>query len=120
MGIFSATTADADELQRKYAETFAADERVIAAFRTIRDTVFLTDRRFVLVDVQGVTGKKVEFVSIPYRAITRFSLETAGTFDLDAELRIWVSSDPTPIAVKVSRGADIALVQRTLVEHVCR
>jgi hypothetical protein len=47
--------------------------------------------------VQGVTGSKVAFTSVPYRAIVRFSVETAGTFELDAEMKIWVSGTPHPL-----------------------
>jgi hypothetical protein len=50
-----------------------------------------TNKRLILIDKQGITGRKVDYHSIPYRAITQFKIETAGHFDLDAELKIWIS-----------------------------
>lgn len=118
MGLFSATEVRPEDIQRDYAPILIAGEQVLAAFRTIRDVVFLTNFRFATVDVQGLTGRKVQIVTIPYRSITRFSVETAGTFDLDADLKIWVTGDPSPIEVKISRKADAAAVQQVLARGV--
>ena len=79
-----------------------------------------TERRVILINVQGVTGSKVEFLSVPYRAIVRFSVETAGTFDLDAELKIWVSGTPQPIERTLKKGTDVRGIQRALAEGVLR
>lgn len=117
MGLFSATTADSAAIQEKYRDIFMDGETVDVAFRTVRDTVFLTDRRIVFADVQGLTGKKVAFTTIPYRAIVQFTIATAGTFDLDAELVLTLSGGAVT-TLKVSRGADIGLLQRTLVRHM--
>ena len=118
MGLFSAHQIDPAEIAATYAPILIAGEEVLLAFKAIRDTVFLTSHRFVLVDIQGLTGSKVSLQSVPYRSITRFSVETAGTFDLDADLNIWVSGSATPLSVKVSRDADTTAVQRTLAERV--
>lgn len=66
-------------------------ERIIAAFKSMRDGVVFTDKRIIAVNVQGLTGKKQDFTSLPYRKITSFSVETAGVLDLDAELDLWFS-----------------------------
>ena len=118
MGLFSAHEIDPAEITAKYRPILLDGETVLTAFRTVRDTVFLTSHRFVLVDVQGLTGSKVAVQSIPYRSIVRFSVETAGTFDLDADLHIWVSSAAVPISVKVSRNSDTVAIQRLLAEKV--
>ena len=65
MGFFSATDVSVESIQNDFAEVLLADETVLSAFRTIRDTVFLTNLRFVKVDVQGLTGKKVDITSVP-------------------------------------------------------
>jgi hypothetical protein len=65
-----------------------------------------------------MTGKKVEYHSIPYRAITHFSVETAGHFDLDAELKIWVSGSDLPIEREFKKGSDISGVQKTLAKYI--
>jgi hypothetical protein len=118
VGLFSATEISVADVQRDYGPILTPGERVLAAFKTIRDVVFLTDLRFALVDVQGLTGRKVEVITIPYRSITRFSVETAGTFDIDADLKIWVSGEHSPIEVKIGRKSDTANIQRILAYHV--
>ena len=66
-------------------------EEAIAAYKTFRDIAIFTNKRLIVRDSQGITGKKKDFTSIPYSKITTFSLETAGTFDLDAELEIYLA-----------------------------
>ena len=68
------------------------NEKILDAYKTMRDGIVFTDRRIIAVDVQGITGSKKEYASLPYKNIVAFSIETAGTFDLDAELEIWFSS----------------------------
>ena len=67
-------------------------EEIIGTYQSIRDGVVFTNKRIIAINVQGVTGKKQDFTSIPYNKITTFSLETAGVFDLDAELEIYMSA----------------------------
>lgn len=66
------------------------------SFKLVRDLIVFTDKRLIIVDKQGLTGKKVEYRSMPYRSISKFSVETIGHFDLDAELKIWISSEVLP------------------------
>ena len=81
----------------------------------MRDLIVFTDKRLLLVDKQGITGKKIEYHSVPYKAISHFSIETAGRFDLDAELKIWISGAATPTISKQFRKDDsIYDVQRVL------
>ena len=70
--------------------------------------------------IQGVTGKKVEYHSIPYKSITHFSVETAGTFDLDAELKIWISSTANPISKQFKKDKSIYDVQKSLASYVAK
>ncbi len=90
------------------------------AFKIIRDFFVFTQYRVILVDIQGITGSKVDYMSIPYRAITRFAVETAGTFDLDSELKIWVSGTSTPISKTLKKGTDVRGIQRALATGVLR
>jgi hypothetical protein len=66
-------------------------EEVIGAYQSVRDGVVFTNKRIIAINIQGLTGKKKDFTSIPYSKITTFSLETAGFFDLDSELEIYLS-----------------------------
>ena len=117
MGLFSAHDIDSDQAAVDFKHALLGDEQVLAAFRTIRDTVLLTDLRLLYVNVQGITGSKIEYLTIPWRSISRFSLETAGTFDLDADMKIWISGMAAPIEAKISRKSDPDTIQRIMSEH---
>ncbi|MBA4299087.1 PH domain-containing protein [Algoriphagus alkaliphilus] len=99
----------------KYIEKALEIQETDMGFQLFRDTFIFTNKRLILIDVQGVTGSKVEYKSMPYKSITRFSLETAGTFELDAALKIWFSSEATPsVNKKFNKSIDIYEVQRYL------
>lgn len=80
----------------EYAERVAAllvpGEEIVDSYQSMRDGVVFTNKRIIVVNVQGLTGKKRDYTSIPYSKIQTYSVETAGTFDLDAELDIFISS----------------------------
>lgn len=67
------------------------DEQVIGAYKAMRDGVVFTNKRVIVVNVQGITGKKKDYTSLPYSKIVAFSVETAGSFDLDSELEMYFS-----------------------------
>jgi len=124
MGIFSSLLGNAGavepaKLQADYGQLLTESEQIEIGFKLIRDTFIFTNKRLIVIDVQGLTGKKVEYLSINYKSITRFSIETAGTFDLDAELKIWVSSEAVPsITKKFNKSVNIYDVQKVLAQHV--
>ena len=66
-------------------------EQIIGAYKGIRDSVTFTTKRVIAVNVQGLTGKKKDFTSLPYSKIQAFSVETSGVFDLDSELEMYFS-----------------------------
>ncbi|KFF09633.1 MULTISPECIES: PH domain-containing protein [Flavobacterium] len=126
MGIFSAMLGNAgtvsqDELIKKYGLLLTDNEEIELGFKLIRDTFIFTTKRLILVDKQGLTGSKTEYKSISYKSITRFSVETAGTFDLDAELKIWVSSELHPSIIKqFNKSVNVYEVQKVLAHHVLK
>jgi len=125
MGLLSglmgnASEVDAAKLQTEFAQVLTEGERIEKAFQLIRDMFVFTDKRLIFVNRQGLTGSKVEYQSIPYRSITRFSIETAGTFDLDAELKIWLTGNPTPVQLQFNKKLSIYAVQSVLAGYVLR
>ena len=82
---------DLNEFDKMVNEFLIADEIVVGAYKSVRDGVLFTNKRIIAINVQGLTGKKKDFTSLPYSKISTFSLETAGTFDMDAELEIYLS-----------------------------
>lgn len=81
-----------DDYAEKVAELLIDGESVLAAFKTMRDGVVFTTKRLIAVNVQGVTGSKKDFTSLPYKNIVAYSIETSGTLDIDTELEIYFSS----------------------------
>ena len=126
MGLFSALLGNAgavsqDELATRFGQLLTDGEEIELGFKLIRDTFIFTNKRLILVDVQGLTGSKTEYKSITYSSISRFSIETAGTFDLDAELKIWISSELHPsIKKQFNKSVNVYDVQRVLAHHVLK
>ncbi|WP_044212728.1 PH domain-containing protein [Flammeovirga sp. OC4] len=125
MGFFSNLTGNASELNAEDLEADFADviydgETVEAAFKIFRDKWVFTNKRLIVLDVQGLTGKKKEYHSIPYKSITQFLVETAGNFDSDAELKIWLSGQSEPLQYELSSGVDVVSLQKTLAKNVCK
>lgn len=116
----NASKIDAEKIQKEFAQLLAPNETVEHAYQLIRDYFVFTDKRLVLVDKQGLTGSKVEYHSIPYKSITHFSVETAGTFDLDAELKIWLSGMAQPLQKQFNKKLSIYEVQSVLAGYVLR
>jgi hypothetical protein len=115
----NASEVSIEKLQEKYGQLLIDQEEIELGFMLIRDTYIFTNKRLILVDKQGLTGSKVEYLSLPYKSISRFSLETSGTFDLDAELKIWISSADKPaISKRFNKSVNIYKVQQYLASKV--
>jgi len=125
MGIFSsllgnAGVANPEELNKEYANLLFDNETIEVGFKLLRDVFIFTSKRLILVDKQGLTGKKIQYLSVSYRSISKFSIETSGHFDLEAELKIWISSETLPsVEKKFNRQVNIYDLQKVLAQHVC-
>lgn len=117
----NASEVSSEKLNEKYGKLLIDDEKVELGFKLIRDIFMFTNYRLILIDVQGLTGSKQQYLSLPYKQISRFSLETAGTFDLDAELKIWISSENSPtVSKKFNSSIDVYSVQKYLAEKTIK
>jgi hypothetical protein len=116
----NASEIDPVKLQNELAKLLADGESIDRAYQLIRDLIVFTNKRLILIDKQGITGKKIEYHSIPYRSIIHFSIETSGHFDLDAELKIWISGSSTPIQREFNRRLNIYEVQSVLAFYVLK
>ena len=115
----NAGTISADELNQKYGQLLIENEQIELGFKVVRDLFIFTSKRLIIIDVQGITGRKVEYLSLPYKSISRYSIETAGSFDLDAELKIWISSENIPsVSKSFNRSVNVYDVQKVLSEHI--
>ena len=113
----NASEVDGDKLQQELADVLVAGESVDSAYKVLRDTFVFTNKRLILIDRQGMTGKKVEYLSVPYKSMVSFAVETAGTFDMDSELKIWISGQGV-LQKTFSKGSNIVKVQQSLAKYV--
>jgi hypothetical protein len=125
MGLFTAPTRNMDSSEsKKYHANFGlllADGEIIeVGFAVLRDTFLFTNKRLLLVTVQGISAKQVEYMSIPYSRITKFSIQTGGNFELDAELKLWIGSDALPLEKKFNKDVNVYEVHKTLASHVLK
>lgn len=124
MGLFSGLLGNAsqlnnDKIEQELEHVLLDNEQVEMAFSLVRDLIVFTEYRLILVDKQGVTGKKVSYKSIPYRSISRFTVETSGHFDLDAELKIWISSATEPAEIlQFKSDKSVITIQKALATAV--
>lgn len=125
MGLFDSIMGNASEvkvedIQKEFAMVIGDGERIEKAYKLVRDLFIFTNKRLILVDKQGMTGRKVEYHSYPYKSISHFSIETAGHFDLDAELKFWISGNTTPVEKKFNKSLNIYELQRVLSEYILK
>jgi len=114
----TASKISPEDIQSEFSPLLVEGEEIVGAFKVVRDLFVFTQCRLILADKQGLTGSKVEYHSIPYKSISQFSVETAGLFDMDAELKIYISSNTTPLKKEFKKGTDIIQIQKLLATYV--
>jgi len=95
----NAAEIDSKEVEqglRESVQLLGKTEKVLLAFKVGRDTMIMTSRRMILIDVKGLTGKQINYMVIPYEAIKAFEVETAGTLDPSAQMRMWTEIPAYP------------------------
>lgn len=98
-------------------ELLVENEQVLASFSSLRDKVVFTNGRIIAVNVQGITGMKRDFTSIPYSKIQMYSVETAGTIDFDSELIIWISG-MGEFKFEFTSGSDIVGLSKMISRYI--
>jgi len=100
-------------------ELLVEGETAVAAYKTFRDTAIFTNKRLIVRDAQGLTGKKVEIYSLPYSSINMWSTENAGRIlDLNAEVELWTRAGH--IKIKLNKGVDIRRFDRLIAEALLK
>lgn len=101
------------KLERLIQPLLTPGEEIIQTFQSVRDGVVFTDRRVIAINVQGVTGMKKSFTSLPYRRVQAYAIESAGMGDLDGELQLWYSGLGA-VKFELLAGSDLALLCRVI------
>lgn len=88
------------------------DEVAISAYKTFRDSAIFTNKRLIVRDAQGITGKKAEIYSLPYKSIIMWSTENKGIIDFNSEIQLWTRLGN--IKVKIYKGIDVRKIDQII------
>jgi hypothetical protein len=116
----NATEVDVQSLETEFSKIIVENETVVSGFKLLRDSIIFTNERLILVNVQGVTGSKISYQSVPYSSIKIFSMETGGTLDLDCEIKLFVQGLHIPIDLKFKKGTDLFPIYEVLSKYTLR
>ncbi len=105
------------EVRKEVENLLIEDEKIICAFQTIRDQVVFTNSRIFVVNVQGITGKKIAYFSYPYSKIQYYGIETAGLLDIDSEL-ILTFSNGHILQFDFKSNVDIKMINSLISKYV--
>ena len=97
-------------------EILVDDEEVEIAYKTIRDVAIITNKRIIIADKQGITGKKVEVYTIPFKSIIMYSSENAGMLDFNAEIELWTRAGNFKLNLK--KGVNIRKLDKIIGKHI--
>ncbi len=123
MGLFNAILGNASEVNteniaKEFESILVDGERIEKGYKVLKDMFIFTNKRLILVEKQLV-GSKVNYLTIPFSSIKKFSKESAGILDMDAELKIWINGEDTPIAKQFGKGSNnINEVYQILSQHL--
>ncbi len=123
MGILNAlmgnsSEASSEKIAHEFQPILIEGEVIVKSFKLIRDMFVFTNKRLILVDKQGITGSKTDFMTIPYHSINYFTKRSASLLDLDAEILIWIKGTSEPIQKEFRKGENINDVYKTLSTYV--
>ena len=114
---FNLKEINIEKVRKEVMNFLLKDEEIIQAFETIRDQVVFTTKRIFVLNVQGITGKKIAYISYPYSKIQYFGIETAGMLDIDSELII-AFNDGNKLSFDFKKGVDIIEISKTISEFI--
>ncbi len=117
--IYKLKKVDSARFNDELRPILVAGESVIGCYQDVRDHVVFTDKRIIAVNVQGITGKKKDFTTLPYSKISVFSVETAGTFDLDSEIELYYSG-VGKVRFEFRGASDILEISRVIAAFALR
>lgn len=115
----NASQVNINEIKAQFENVLVENENIEAAFSLFRDKMVFTNKRIIFLDKQNVTGSKKEYLSVPYHAVSVFSVESAGTFDADAEIKLWVR-EIGQITKKVGKNTDTLQIQKILASYILK
>jgi hypothetical protein len=98
------------ESTTKVEQFYGINEETETVFNFIRDEIVITNLGIYIIDIQGMTGSKIEYKYFPKKSIKYISLETPGKLDHDFDIKIGMDGNTkffeniphsAPIVIKV-------------------
>ena len=114
---FNLKQIDLSKVRKEVFDFLVADEDLIQAFETIRDQVVFITKRILVLNVQGITGKKKSYISYPYSKVQYFGIETAGVLDIDSELLL-AFNDGSKLSFDFKSNVDITKISKCIAQFV--
>ncbi len=117
--VFKLKKVDDAKFNDEITPLLTTGEVILGCYQDVRDHVVFTDKRIISVNVQGVTGKKKDFTTLPYSKISIYSIETSGTFDLDSELELYYSGVGR-VTFEFRGSSDIIRIGQIIAQYALR
>jgi hypothetical protein len=117
--VFKLKKVEDAKFDAELAPLLVEGEKILGCYQDVRDHVVFTDKRIIAVNVQGITGKKRDFTTLPYAKVSVFSVETSGTFDLDSELDLYYSG-VGKVRFEFRGASDILNIGRIISQYALR
>lgn len=114
--IMTWTFYEEKSVPREIEEVLIDGETAEIAYKTVRDVAVVTNKRIIIADRQGITGKKVEVYTIPFKSIIMYSSENGGMLDMNAELELWTKAGT--FKLNLNKKVDIRKLDRIIGKHI--
>lgn len=117
--VFNLKPIDLKDVRDEVIGLLVPNEVMVCAFKTIRDQLIFTNKRVISVDVQGLTGSRKSFSSLPYSKVQYFAVQTPSVMEFvpDSEL-ILVFANGMSTRFEFKGTVDIGLIGRMISEYV--
>lgn len=115
--VFKLSEVKDEKIEENILPLLIDGENIVGVYKDIRDHVIFTNKRAIVVDVQGVTGRKKDYCTLPYSRIQAYSIETSGSFDMDSELDLYFSGLGS-IRFEFSRSVNMLEISRIIASYM--
>ena len=114
--IFKMDEGRRDTFDKTITQFYVRGEETVACYKAFRDYMIFTTRRIIIVNVQGLSGKKRDYSSIPYSKIQAFSVRTAGMLDIDTDVDLAIAGIGL-IHLEFTAGTNVGKLLRIIGEY---
>lgn len=115
--VFKLSKGKEKSIPREVFDLLIQGEEIVEYYSSLRDFVIFTNRRIIACNVQGMTGSKRDYTSLPYSKMQAFSIESSGTFDMDSELTVCFSG-LGEVRFDFTSNSDVRTINKLIATYV--